>query len=123
MTLEERILFLRAGYSARDIAAFEAEEVEPAPADPAPADPAPADPAPADTAPADPAQADPAQPAWAAALQKSIDGMTAALQASNRQFVDMGDPETAEQAADAALAEYLTGKAPEKSKSNGGKRK
>lgn len=122
MTIEERILFLRAGYSAQDIAAFEAAEAtdgEPAQApDPAPeADPAPVpDPAPA------PAP-DPEQPAWAAALQKSIDGMTAALQASNRQFVDMGDPETAEQAADAALAEYLTGKVPEKSKSNGGRRK
>ena len=115
MTIEERLLFLRAGYSAQDIAAFEAADA-PAPApDPAPApapDPAPA-PAP-DPAPAPAPDPDSAIPAWAAALQKSIDDLTKATQATNARLDDMGDPLTVQQEAENALAEYLTGKAPAK---------
>ena len=134
MTVEERLLFIRAGYSARDIAGFEAAETTPATA-PAP-DPtqatAPApDPAPA-TAPApDPALATaPAadMPAWAVALQKSLDDLTRATQAANARFDDMGDPLTIQQEADNALAEYLTGTKLAKAAANakthtGGKRK
>lgn len=129
MTLEERLLFLRAGYSAQDIAGFEAAEApapDPAPTPtpaPAPApDPTPAptpDPAPAPAPAPDPA---PDVPAWAAALQKSIEDLTKATQATNSRLDDMGDPLTAQQEAENALAEYLTGTPVEKSKT-GGKRK
>ena len=120
MTLEDRLLFLRAGYSAQDIACFEAAEA-PAPApEAAPASAPEAAPA---LAP-DPAPApDPAIPAWAAALQKSIEDLTRATQATNARFDDMGDPLTVQQEAENALAEYLTGEAPAKPIKTGGKRK
>ena len=126
LTVEERLLFIRAGYSAQDIAGFEA--AEPA-ADPAPAaDPKPApvsDPAPA--ADPKPAQAPAAEmPAWAVALQKSLEDLTRATQAANARFDDMGDPLTIQQEAENALAEYLTGTNPAKAAiktHTGGKRK
>ena len=132
MTLEDRLLFIRAGYSAQDIAGFEAAEsaADPAPAaEPKPApvsDPAPAaEPAPA----ADPKSATaPAaeMPAWAVALQKSLEDLTKATQAANARFDDMGDPLTMQQEAENALAEYLTGTNPAKAAiktHTGGKRK
>lgn len=137
MTVEERLLFIRAGYSAQDIAGFEAAEnaADPAPAsDPTPApapDPAPA-PAP-ETAPAQAADTTPStvptaeMPAWAAALQKSLDDLTRVTQAANARFDDMGDPLTIQQEAENALAEYLTGtnpaKAPANTKTHSGGRK
>ena len=132
MTVEERLLFIRAGYSAQDIAGFEAADSA---ADPATAaDPAPAsaaDPAPAPAADPVPA-ADPApaaeMPAWAVALQKSLDDLTKATQAANARFDDMGDSLTIQQEAENALAEYLTGTNPAKAAGttkthSGGKRK
>ena len=112
MTLEERLCLARAGYSAQDIAGFEAAQNF---SDPVPApDPAPAsDPAPAPQ---------PEKPIWAAALEKSISDLAKVMQASNIQFVDMGDPETPSQQAEQALATYITGAQPEKAKT-GGKRK
>ena len=112
------------GYSANDIREFERVEAfarggDPAPADdpaPAPAgDPAPADePAPAPAPADDPAPApadDPAPaPAWAAALQASIDKLTAATQRANVLFDDMGGEADRETKADAALGQYITGK-------------
>lgn len=119
MTLEERILFMRAGYSAQDIAGFEAAEAPAPTPDPATA-PAPTpDPVPA---PAPAPDSAPEIPAWATALQKSIEDLTKATQATNARLDDMGDPLTAQQEAENALAEYLTGTPVEKSK-NGGKRK
>ena len=126
MTLEDRLLFIRAGYSAQDIAGFEAAESA---ADPAPAaEPKPApvsDPAPA--ADPKPAPAPAAEmPAWAVALQKSLDDLTKATQAANARFDDMGDPLTMQQEAENALAEYLTGTNPVKAAiktHTGGKRK
>ena len=115
MTIEERLCFIRAGYSAQDIAGFEAAEADPAPA----ADPA-ADPTPAQAA--DPAPvAEPVEetPAWAVALTKFIQDMTKTMQANNARFADMGDPVSVEQQADETLAAYLRG---EKS-NNGGKNK
>ena len=127
MTIEERLCFIRAGYSAQDIAAFEAAEGKPA-SDPAddPAgdladDPA-ADPAPADEPAADPAPADEI-PAWAKALKASLDEVKKTIQSDNRRFDDMGDDDSVEDAAENALAKYITGKAPEKSNNRGGKRK
>ena len=125
MTIQERLCFIRAGYSAQDIAAFEAAEEKPA-ADPAPADdPEPAaDPAPAgDPEPAaDPAPAD-EMPAWAKALKASLDEVKKTIQSDNRRFDDMGDDDSIEDAAENALAKYITGQAPEKSNNRGGKRK
>lgn len=128
MTIEERLCFIRAGYSAQDIAAFEAAENKPAadPADDPAADPAPAedpagDPAPADDPAGNPAPADEI-PAWAKALKASLDEVKKTIQSDNRRFDDMGDEDSVEDAAENALAKYLTGKAPEKS-NRGGKRK
>ena len=123
MTIEQRLEFIRAGYSKADILEFEAAQdfakADPAPADPAPADPAPADPAPADPAPADPAPA-PAEhedaPEWAAALQKSIDNLTRATQRANVLFDDMGGEVDRQTKATNAMGEYLTGKKAGKSK-------
>lgn len=108
MTIEQRLEFIRAGYSAADIREFEAAQDF---ADPAPveehADPAPAeehtDPAPAEE------HTDPA-PAWATALQASIDKLTAATQRANVLFDDMGAEADRETKADAALGQYITGK-------------
>ena len=125
MTIEERLCFIRAGYSAQDIAAFEAAENKPA-ADQA-EDPA-GDPAddPAGDPPEDPA-ADPAPaediPAWAKALKASLDEVKKTIQSDNRRFDDMGDDDSVEDAAENALAKYITGKVPEKSNNRGGKRK
>ena len=123
MTIQERLCFIRAGYSAQDIAAFEA--AEPA-ADPAPADdPKPAtDPAPADD-PKPAAAPTPAEemPAWAKALKASLDEVRKTIQSDNRRFEDMGDDDSIEDAAENALAKYITGQAPEKSNNRGGKRK
>ena len=121
MTVEERLLFIRAGYSAQDIAGFEAAEAGPAP-DPAPA----TAPDPAQAPAPDPAPA-PDMPAWAVALQKSLDDLTKATQAANARMDDMGDPLTIQQEAENALAEYLTGTNPANAATNkthsGGKRK
>lgn len=108
MTIEQRLEFIRAGYSAADIREFEAAQdfADPAPAeehtDPAPAEEH-ADPAPAEE------HADPA-PAWATALQASIDKLTAATQRANVLFDDMGAEADRETKADAALGQYITGK-------------
>lgn len=108
MTIEQRLEFIRAGYSAADIREFEAAQdfADPAPAEEH-ADPTPAeehtDPAPAEE------HIDPA-PAWATALQASIDKLTAATQRANVLFDDMGAEADRETKADAAIAQYITGK-------------
>ena len=125
MTIEERLCFIRAGSSAQDIAAFEAAENKPAaPADDPAADPTdePAeDPAPADDPAVDPTPAEDIL-AWAKALKASLDEVKKTIQSDNRRFDDMGDDDSIEDAAENALAKYITGKAPEKS-THGGKRK
>lgn len=129
MTIEERLCFIRAGYSAQDIAAFEAAEGKPAadPAEDPAADPAPAEDPAADPTPAEDPAADPAPvediPAWAKALKASLDEVKKTIQSDNRRFEDMGDDDSVEDAAENALAKYITGKVPEKSNNRGGKRK
>ena len=93
MTNKERLEFIRAGYSANDIREFERVEAFARGDDPAPAadDPAPA-------------------PAWATALQASIDKLTQATQRANVLFDDMGGEADRETKADAALSQYITGK-------------
>lgn len=110
MTIEQRLEFIRAGYSKADIQEFEAAQ------DFAHGDPAPAEEH-TDTAPAEehanpaPAEehADPA-PAWATALQASIDKLTASTQRTNVLFDDMGAEADRETKANAALGQYITGK-------------
>lgn len=125
MTIEDRLCFIRAGYSAQDIAAFEAAEGKPAsdPADEPAADLA-DEPAadPADEPAADPAPTEDI-PAWAKALKASLDEVKKTIQSENRRFEDMGDDGSIEDAAENALAKYITGKVPEKSNNRGGKRK
>lgn len=104
MTIYERLQFIRAGYSAQDIARF--EEADPAP-DPAP-DPEPAsDPEPApDPAPA---PAPEPVPAWAAALEKSIQELNKTVQYQNTHFLEMGPEPDPINEGDEALKNYMTG--------------
>lgn len=101
MTIDQRLEFIRAGYSKADILEFEAAQDFANNADPAPAEEH-ADPAPAEE------HADNA-PAWATALQASIDKLTAATQRANVLFDDMGGEADRETKADAALGQYITG--------------
>ena len=127
MTIEERLCFIRAGYSAQDIANFEASENDPT-SDPKPNEPNPdpklsdpnPDPKPNDTAPA-PQPNDDNTPAWVTALNNTLDELRRTIQAGNVRFDDMGDDTDVIDAGDAALQQYLTGKAPEKI--HGGRRK
>lgn len=133
MTIEERLCFIRAGYSAQDIANFEAAENDPAPQPndpilapqpndttptpaPQPNDPIPA-PQPNDTTQTPVEQA----PAWVTALNNTLDELRRTIQAGNVRFDDMGDDTDVIDSAEEALQQYLTGKAPEKI--HGGKRK
>lgn len=123
MTIEERLCFIRAGYSAQDIANFEAAENDSTP-DPKPNDPTPDpksnDPAPQPNDPA-PQPNDDNTPAWVTALNNTLDELRRTIQAGNVRFDDMGDDTDVIDSADAALQQYLTGKAPEKT--HGGRRK
>lgn len=121
MTIEERLCFIRAGYSAQDIANFEASENDPTP-DPQPNDPVPQsnDPALQSNDPA-PQPNDDNPPAWVTALNTTLDELRRTIQAGNVRFDDMGDDTDVIDSAEAALEQYLTGKAPEKT--HGGKRK
>ena len=101
MTLQELLCLARAGYSAQDIAGFEQAEnpvKQPTADSPAPEQP------PADL----PAQGENA-PAWAVALEQSIKALTAAQQAQNIKFDDMGEPESVDDTALKALHEYVNG--------------
>ena len=110
MTIDERLQFIRAGYSAQDIARFEEAERFAGP-DPAP-DPDP-DPEPApDPAPApdpSPAPAPDAVPAWAAALEKSINELSKTVQYQNTHFLEMGPEPDPINEGDEALKNYMTG--------------
>ena len=110
MTIDERLQFIRAGYSAQDIARFEEAERFAGP-DPAP-DPAP-DPEPApDTEPAPdpaPAPAPETVPAWAAALEKSINELNKTVQYQNTHFFEMGPEPDPINEGDEALKNYMTG--------------
>ena len=117
MTIEQRLEFIRAGYSAADIREFEqaADFAHEEPAEPAHEEPA----EPAHEEPAEPAHVEPtepAAPAWATALQASIDKLTAATQRSNVLFDDMGGEVDRQTKATNAMGEYLTGKKAGKSK-------
>lgn len=117
MTLEERLCLARAGYSAQDIAQFEQSanfsKQEPKQEQEKAAEPSePAEPKqePKKAAePAEPAQDADKAPAWAVALEQSIKALTAAQQAHNVKFDDMGEPVSVEQAALDALDKVYNG--------------
>ena len=110
MTIEDVREMLRAGFTADEIRAFNSGDVAPAndSAPEAATDP-PAAEEPAAPAPAPEASPDPA-PAWAAALQKSIEDLTRATQNANALFDDMGGEADRASKAEAALGQYITGK-------------
>jgi len=60
-------------------------------------------------------------PAWAQALNNTLDELRKTIQASNIAHDDMGDEDDVNDAAENALAQYITGKAPE-AKSKGGRK-
>ena len=96
MTVEERLLFIRAGYSALDIANFEKAEEFAKPEQEQKPEQAPEQ----KPEQAEKPSAGDSEPAWAKALAESIKTLTAATQAANRRFDDMGEPA---QVADKAL--------------------
>ena len=89
MTIQERLEFIRAGYSRDEIAEFEhgAQDQEHGAQD---------------------QEGD--APAWANALKASIDALTKVTQTRNALLDDMGDAADSATKAQAALATYLTGK-------------
>lgn len=113
MTLDERLCLARAGYSAQDIAQFEQSEnfAKKEPEQPAnPVQEAGAEPEKKESEqPANPAQDADKMPAWAVALEQSIKALTAAQQARNVKFDDMGEPVSVEQAALDALDKVYNG--------------
>ena len=60
-------------------------------------------------------------PAWVQALNASLDDLRKTIQASNIAHDDMGDEDDVVDAAENALAQYITGKVPE-AKSKGGRK-
>ena len=116
MTLDERLCLARAGYSARDIAQFEQgenfvkKEPENKPTEPAKEpEGKPAEQKEPEVKPAETAQDADKAPAWAVALEQSIKALTAAQQARNVKFDDMGEPVSVEQAALDALDNVYNG--------------
>lgn len=108
MTVEERLLFIRAGYSAQDIANFEnAENFAKPEQEKEPEQEPEKEQAPEQ---AEKPHVDDSEPAWAKALAESIKTLTAATQAANRRFDDMGEPEQAVDKALEALKNIYGGK-------------
>ena len=99
MTIDDKILFLRAGYTKEEIESFETQPAAPE-AETQPAAPE------AEMQPAAPEKA----PAWALALQASIEKLVKVTQQGNIMSDDMGDAENTATSAEKALAKYLTGK-------------
>ena len=122
MTVEERLLFIRAGYSAQDISNFEkaddfakqppGQKPEQKLEQPPEQKPEQKPEQPPEQKPEQPekAPANDSEPAWAKALAESIKTLTAATQAANRRFDDMGEPEQVVDKALDALKEVYGGK-------------
>ena len=105
MTIDDKLLLLKAGYTKEEIEGMTAPEAPDEQTEPteAPAE------QPAPEAPAEQGT-DTDVPAWAVALQASIEKLTKATQSRNTQFDDMGDAVDTATRADKALAKYITGK-------------
>ena len=95
MTIDDKILFLRAGYSKEEIESFETQATAPEAEKQV-------------TAPEAEKQA--TAPTWALALQASIEKLVKVTQQGNIMSDDMGDAENTATSAEKALAKYLTGK-------------
>ncbi len=108
MTIDDKILFLRAGYSKEEIESFETQATTPEAETQATAPEAETQ----ATAPEAEKQATAPEkaPAWAIALQASIEKLVKVTQQGNIMSDDMGDAENTATSAEKALAKYLTGK-------------
>ena len=117
MTVTEVLELVRAGYTRAEIDAMTAIDQHDDPATDQHDDPAHDD---------QPEQHDDQSseqvPAWAQALNATLDDLRKTLQASNIRHDDMGDEDSVVDAAENALAQYITGKVPE-TKSGGRKTK
>ena len=119
MTAGEILELVRAGYTRAEIDAMNAPEEKHD--DPQPEQPEQHD----DPQPEQPEQHDDPQseqvPAWAHALNNTLDELRKTIQASNIAHDDMGDEVDVTDAAESALAQYITGKTPV-AKSKGGRK-
>ncbi len=96
MTAGEILELIRAGYTRAEIDAMSAPDPQPDP---------------------QPEQV----PEWVQALNATLDDLRKTIQASNIAHDDMGDEDDIVDAAEKALAQYITGKEPE-TKSKGGRK-
>ena len=110
MTIQERLEFIRAGYSRDEIAEFEhgAQDQEHGAPDQEHGAQEPEHGAQDQERGAQDQESD--TPAWANALKASIDALTKVTQTRNALYDDMGDAADTASKAEAALANYLTGK-------------
>lgn len=104
-SINEILELVRAGYTRDEIAALTGDAATAAPPE--------SSAAPEQEAPAAPPEssASPEQeaPAWAVALQQTLTDLRSTIQSANRAHDEMGDEFTAADAAESALAEYITG--------------
>lgn len=114
MKASEILELVRAGYTRAEIDAMSADP-EPAPDDPDP------EPTHDDSEHEHESSVSEPVPEWAQALNSTLDELRKTIQASNIRGDDMGDEEGVDDAAENALAQYLTGKTAEP-KSKGGKK-
>ena len=118
MTAGEILELVRAGYTRAEIDAMGAPDPQP---DPQPDSQPDSQPDPQSDSQPDP---QPEQaPAWVKALNATLDDLRKTIQASNIAHDDMGDEDDVVDAAENALAQYITGKAPEPKSKGGNKRK
>ena len=117
MTIDDKILFLRAGYTKEEIESFETQATAPEAEKQASAPEAETQPAApeaetnSETPEAERQATTPEKaPAWALALQASIEKLVKVTQQGNVMSDDMGDAENTATSAEKALAKYLTGK-------------
>lgn len=109
MTVQERLEFIRAGYTRADIEAFESGAQEPTNAQEQQNEQEPSVQEQEHGAQENGSQ-ESETPAWASALKASIDALTKVTQTRNALFDDMGDAADTASKAQRALATYLTGK-------------
>ena len=122
MTIDDKILFLRAGYSKEEIESFETQATAPEAEKQATAPEAEKQatapeaekqvtaPEAEKQATAPEAEKQATAPTWALALQASIEKLVKVTQQGNIMSDDMGDAENTATSAEKALAKYLTGK-------------
>ena len=94
MTLEDKLLLLRAGYTKAEIEAQATEQIA----------------EPEQNVTEQAAEPEQSTPDWAAALQASIEKLTKVVQQSNVLTDDMGEAVDTVTRAEKALAQYITGK-------------